>query len=281
MGLYGGLVAVVRCSFDQVGRGPGPPHHQLVDYSRVHDVHGQHSLDELERPELGRSEPAAPRPWADPPRRPAAPRGRASARGPAAGDRAPRRSRPDEPPASPRWSRIITSLDGIAARRQTYAHDALGLDAGLPRRAARSPAWRPGTRSVPAGRPLVVVAGMLEQAAQVTLASQQVQPDVVRVADDLGITRRHRVLPTDVAVEVGLLEVGLHQQHGAVPMGPADGRRRPRAVCRGHGVLDEPTGLLSPPVPPQACRQAGPGLRRARRCPDRHWTAPRLVVRPR
>ncbi len=51
MGLYGGLVAVVRCSLDQVGRGPGPPHHQLVDYSRVDGVHGQHSLDELERPD--------------------------------------------------------------------------------------------------------------------------------------------------------------------------------------------------------------------------------------
>ena len=51
MGLYGGLVAVVRCSFDQVGRGPGPPHHQLVDYSPVDGVQGQHPLDELERPD--------------------------------------------------------------------------------------------------------------------------------------------------------------------------------------------------------------------------------------
>ena len=50
MGLYGGLVAVVGCSFDEVGRGPGPPHHQLVDHSRVDGAHGQHALDELERP---------------------------------------------------------------------------------------------------------------------------------------------------------------------------------------------------------------------------------------
>ena len=49
MGLYGGLVAVVGCSLDQIGRRPGPPHHQLVDYAWVHRVHGQHALDELER----------------------------------------------------------------------------------------------------------------------------------------------------------------------------------------------------------------------------------------
>ena len=51
MGLYGGLVAVVGCSFDQVGRGPGPPHHQLVDHSQVNGAHGQHSLNQLERPD--------------------------------------------------------------------------------------------------------------------------------------------------------------------------------------------------------------------------------------
>ena len=50
MGLYGGLVAVVRCLLDQVGRGPGTEHHQLVHHPRVHAVEGQHALDELERP---------------------------------------------------------------------------------------------------------------------------------------------------------------------------------------------------------------------------------------
>ena len=49
MALYGGLVAVVRCLLDQVGRGPGPEHHQLVEHPRVDGVQGQHALDELER----------------------------------------------------------------------------------------------------------------------------------------------------------------------------------------------------------------------------------------
>ena len=43
-------------------------------------------------------------------------------------------------------------------------------------------------------------------------------------------------------------------------MGPADGGRGPRAVCRGHGVLDEPAGLLGPPVPPQGVGELGQGF---------------------
>ena len=38
MGLYGGLVAVVRCSLDQVGRGSGPEHHQVVEHPRIDGV---------------------------------------------------------------------------------------------------------------------------------------------------------------------------------------------------------------------------------------------------
>ena len=74
----------------------------------------------------------------------AAPRGRATARGPAARDRAPRRSRLGEPPAllreagsSPRgWD--CRSPPGLRARCPRPR-------SGPPRRAGRSPAWRPRT----------------------------------------------------------------------------------------------------------------------------------------
>ena len=48
---------------------------------------------------------------------------------------------------------------------------------------------------------------------------------------------------------------------GADRVHVADGGRRRRAVCRGHGVLDEPTGLLCPPVPPQGVGKLGQGFR--------------------
>ena len=261
MGLYGGLVAVVGCSLRPGRPRPGPPTPSARRRTRGSTAFTGSTRSTSSNAPAGSSWASSISAMADPP----CPRPLLEVRQQLSGTQeviARRVVRAStnrqrcclEPDVSPR--RLGLPLAARPART-------------MPSASLRSPTASSAIASRTAGntvcpmtgRPRVVVAGMLEQAALVTLGPQQVQPVVVRAADGLGIARRHRVLPTDLAVEVGLLEVGLHRTaDGADPMGLADGGRRPRAMCRGHGVLDEPTGLLGPPVPPHGVGELGQGF---------------------
>ena len=177
MAPYGGLVAVVRCSLDQVGRGPGPEHHQLVDHSWVDGVHGQDSLDVLERrccvvsgeQDLGEGEAG----FVD--------RVLLDAGHDLLGARQMAEcgvvSRPAAWTAPPAWSRISASDDGVAGGRETGAHDGLGLDEvshGEQDRGQDDARVLP--RAALTNKPLVGVARMFAEAAQVTLEGRDVRP---------------------------------------------------------------------------------------------------------
>ncbi len=177
-----------------------------------------------------------------------------------------------EPDASPRC--------GVSGAGQPHAHDAPGLhevahrqqDSGQHHAREHGPSMK--------DIPLVQVAGVIMEAALVSLSTQHVHPDGVRVADGHSLARGHRLLPAHCRVQVRPLKIGGHQELGTGGMRFADGGGGARTISGHHSFLDHPACLVVPFAPATRLQRVRPGPRRTRGCRARPGTAPRCARTP-